>query len=319
MNDLGDTSDETLTAGGAPQGGNGLGGGGGNGDLIKDGTVETFMADVMEASAKIPVIVDFWAPWCEPCKQLTPMLEEGVRAAGGKLRLVKINVDENQGLAQQLQVKSVPAVYLFKNGQPADGFVGMQQPSQIRAFVDKAAGGAGQAQEEALLAAAKAAEAEGDTGTAVAAYQEVLRADDGNPNAIAGLAKLALASGDADTARAMLEQVPEEHAEHAEIQSARTALELAAQSGDGGETEELQRAVDADPKNLQARYDLACALSGQGAHEAAIDHLLVIVEHKQDWNNKAAREQLLKIFEALGHADPVTVEGRRRLSALLFS
>ncbi len=288
--------------------------------LIKDSDAQGFAADVIEASRQTPVLVDFWAPWCGPCKQLTPALEKVVKAAGGAVRLVKINIDENQQLAQQFRVQSIPAVFAFKGGQPVDGFVGVQPESSIRALVERLGGAAaGPSPVEEALAQAKAAAETGDRAGAARLYGQVLQHEAGNAMALAGLARCHLANGDLERARQTLEMAPPEHQEHAEISAAKAALELARESGGAGEVWPLRDALARNPDDKQARYDLALGLYRAGEAEGAIDELLELVRRDRDWNDEAARKQLLKVFDALGPGDPLTLTARRRLSSLLFS
>ena len=287
-------------------------------DPIKDGTDKGFMTDVIEPSRETPVIVDFWAPWCGPCKTLGPVLEKTVRAAKGKVRLVKINIDEHPGVAGQLGVRSIPAVYAFDKGRPVDGFTGAVPESQIKLFIDRLTGG-GDTDVEQFLAAAAESLALGDIGGAAQSYAAALQVDPTNTKAIAGMARAYLTSGDAEQAKQILDMAPPEKANDADIAGVRAALELAAQAGDEGETAALAQKVAANPKDFEARYDLANALAASGDMEGAVDHLLAIVEAKRDWNEEAARKQLIKIFDAAGPTSDVAKSGRRRLSALLFS
>jgi len=288
-------------------------------DLIKDSDSQNFMADVIEASQEVPVIVDFWAPWCGPCKQLGPTIEKVVKAAQGKVKLVKINIDDSPEIAQQLRIQSIPAVFAFHQGQPVDAFVGAQPESQVRAFVEKLAGGIGPSPVDEALEAAQAALDGGEVAAAGNLFGQVVQADPGNPEAIGGLARCYILNHDLDHARQTLDLVPEEHKEHAAVVAAQSALALAEQASNAGDPTELRQAVEADPTNHQARYDLAIALMGNGDNEGAIDQLLEILKKGADWNEGAAKTQLLKIFEALGPTNDLTKSGRRRLSAILFS
>jgi putative thioredoxin len=292
----------------------------GEADLIKDSGMETFAADVLDASAEVPVIVDFWAPWCGPCKQLTPLLERVVKGARGAVKMVRVNIDENQQIAQQLRVQSIPAVFAFKNGQPVDGFMGALPESQIKAFVERLTGDLGPSPvDQALEAAAEAFNA-GDLGTAAQSYAAVLQEDQGNPAAIAGLAKCYIQSGDLERAQQTLALTPPEAKNNPEILSAEAALALGEQTtGDPAEIAPLRTAVDANPKDHQARYDLAMALTGMGDQGGAIDELLEIIQRDRKWNEEAARKQLLTLFDALGPTDERTLAGRRKLSSILFS
>ena len=287
--------------------------------LIKDATDASFMADVVEASRDQPVIVDFWATWCGPCRTLGPMLEKAVTEAKGKVRLVKVDIDKNPRFAGQLRVQSIPAVYAFDKGQPVDGFMGALPESQVKAFVDRLAGGGGPSDIDLLLEEAAAAVEAGDLGGAAQAYAEALQLEPTNLKAIAGLAKAYLTGGDLERAAEVAAMAPED-AKDVDLAAVRAALALAAQAPeDAGEAAALQRKVEADPADHQSRFELAQAVAGKGELEAAIGHLLKIIEQDRDWNEGAARKQLLTVFEAAGHTSDVTRTGRRKLSAILFS
>ena len=288
-------------------------------DIVKEGTDQGFMADVIEASRTTPVIVDFWAPWCGPCRTLAPMIEKTVRAAGGKVRLVKINIDEHPAIAGQLGVRSIPAVYAFDKGRPVDGFMGAIPESQIKLFVGRLAGGGAEEDIEALIEQAEESLALNDLGGAAQSYAAALQVDSANPKAIAGMARVYLATGDAEQARAVLDMAPPDKQTDPAIAGVRSALELAADAGEVGDPAQLARAVQSNPGDFQARYDLARALAARGDLENAVEHLLFIIDRKRDWNDDAARKQLIKIFEAAGPASEVVKQGRRKLSALLFS
>jgi len=290
-------------------------------NLIKDGSTASFMADVIDASHEAAVVVDFWAPWCGPCKQLGPALEKAVKDARGAVRLVKIDIDKNPELAQQMRIQSIPAVYAFKDGRPVDGFVGALPESQVKQFVQRLAGAAaGPSPIEEAVALAKEASAAGDLGRAANIYGQVLQHEPGNADAAAGLARIAIARKEYAKARQILDRVPPETAKHAEIAAARTALELA-EAGEKaqGAVGELRQRLERDPRDHQARHDLASALFASGEREAAIDELLDLVKRDRKWNDEAARKQLVKFFEAMGATDPLTVSARKRLSSILFA
>ncbi|MBP2311313.1 thioredoxin family protein [Azospirillum soli] len=297
------------------------------GDLIKDSSDRAFMADVIEASRDVPVIVDFWAPWCGPCKQLGPILEKAVLAAKGKVKLVKIDTDKDPMIAGQLRVQSIPAVYAFFQGRPVDGFMGALPESQVKSFIEKlvklagaAGGGAGDILEEVLTQAKEALEA-GDIQTASEIYGEVLAADpeNVNPVAYAGLVRCLIAANDVERAKQMLAQAPESIAKDKELAAVRSALEVAEQAANAGPIPELMEKVAQNKDDHQARLDLALALFAAGKREAAVDELLESVRRDREWNDQAARKQLVKFFEAFGPTDPLTVQTRRRLSSILFS
>ncbi|MSP84083.1 MAG: thioredoxin [Alphaproteobacteria bacterium] len=289
------------------------------GDLIKDSNVKTFQADVLEASRTVPVVVDFWAPWCGPCKQLGPLLEKAARAAKGKFKLVKVNIDENQQIARTLRVQSIPAVFAFVNGQPVDGFVGALPESQIKAFLGRLIGDEGPSALDEALAQAKAAQETGDHGSAVALYQQIIRHDAVNAAAWGGFARSLIALGQIDKAKELIAKAPPEVAKHPDMVGAKTEIALLDQAKGAGEVGALRARIAADPKDYQARIDLSVALFGGGEREAAVDALIELIGRDRAWNDQAGRTQLLTFFEAMGPTDSVTVAGRRKLSAVWFA
>lgn len=293
-------------------------------NAIKEGSDAGFMADVIEASRHQPVMVDFWAPWCGPCRQLTPTLEKLVRAAQGKVRLVKINIDQNPAVAGQLGVQSIPAVFAFYQGRPIDGFMGALPESQLKTFIDRllgaaaGAGGAGPNLDELVAHGNQSLEA-GDLGGAAQAFAAVLQEDPEHLGAIGGLARCYLAGGEPDKAREVLEMAPEDKRADPAIRGVVAALDLAAGVPAGVNLQGLLERIALHPKDHAARFDLACSLAARGDLEKAVDHLLSIIEADRAWNDEAARIQLLKIFDAAGPASEIAKSGRRRLSAMLFS
>ena len=289
---------------------------------IKDATLASFAADVLDASMAVPVIVDFWAPWCGPCKQLGPALERLVAAANGAVRLVKVNIDENPEIAQQLRIQSIPTVYAFKNGQPVDGFMGAIPDSQLSQFIQGLIGpGGGEAATAAedALAMATEALARHDLTTAAQIFGHILQEDPGHPKAVAGLARCYLESGDLDRAKQTLGLVRPDAANDDSIRAVEAELALKERAASAGELEPLRAKIAADPSDLQARFDLALGLDAKGQREEAIDELLEIMRRNRKWNEDAARKQLVILFDAMGPTDPRTIAARRRLSSLLFS
>ena len=286
---------------------------------IIDGSDQTFMADVIEASRTTPVIVDFWATWCGPCKQLGPALEKVVREAKGAVRLVKIDVDKNPAIAGQLRVQSIPTVYAFVDGRPVDGFQGALPESQIKEFVKKLAGSAANSPIDDAIAEGKALLEAGDAEGAAAIFAEVLQHEPENAVALAGIAQYHLAVGSLDDAKAALADIPPAGRNDAFVAAAFTAVELAEQTGDGGDLQELQAKVAADPDDHQARFDLSMALFGAMRHEEAADQMLEVVRRDRTWNDDAARKQLVKFFEAWGPMNELTRSVRRQLSSIMFS
>ncbi len=275
-------------------------------DLIKETTTQTFVKDVIEESKRQPVLIDFWAPWCGPCRQLTPIIEKAVRAAKGKVKLVKMNIDEHPAIPGQMGIQSIPAVIAFVNGQPADGFMGAVPESQVTAFIDN-------------LKEAEAVLVEGDPAAAAQIYAEVLAADATNIPALAGLAKCYMATGAVEQAKQTLAIVPESKRNDAAVKAVQASIDLAEQAKTLGPVTELEQKVAANPLDHQARFDLATALNASGKRAEATDQLLEIVKRDRKWNEDGARKQLVQFFEAWGPTDEATIEGRKRLSTILFS
>jgi putative thioredoxin len=292
--------------------------GGTDADLVKNTTTKDFVRDVIEASREVPVLVDFWAPWCGPCKQLTPILEKAVRAAKGAIRLVKLNIDEHPQIPGQMGVQSIPAVFAFQDGRPVDGFMGALPESRVNAFIARLIGDTA-GDTAADFEAAEAALAAGDVNTAAQMFGEVLQNDRENAQCLAGLAKCYIKTGDLARAEQTLAVVPPVKADSAPVASARAALELARKAPAIGDIEAVRAKLVADPKDPQARFDLALALNAKGDRGGALEELLALVAKNRGWNDDAARKQLLQLFDAWGPSDASTIAGRQRLSSLLFA
>lgn len=292
-------------------------------DLIKDVSEATFMADVVDASQTVPVIVDFWAPWCGPCKTLGPMLEDAVRVAKGAVKMAKVNVDEAQAIAGQLQIQSIPTVFAFHKGQPIDGFQGAVPQSELQAFVDRVVtAGGGEVEGDGLAEAIEAAEemlAEGAAADAAQTFAAIVGEDPQNAVAYGGMVRATIATGDLEQAEALLNGAPIEISSAAELEAAHAQLNLAKQAADAGPVADLTAAVDADENDHQARFDLAQALYANGDAEAAVGQLLELFKRDREWNDAAAKTQLFTIFDALKPEDPVVLNGRRKLSSLIFA
>ena len=289
------------------------------GDLVKDSSEATFMQDVIEASQTTAVIVDFWAPWCGPCKTLGPALEAAVNAAGGKVKMVKIDVDQNQMLAQQLRIQSIPMVYAFWQGQPVDGFQGAVPPSEVKKFVDRMAALSGDGGLAEAIEAAEQMLDEGAVADAAETFAAILGEDAENAAAYAGLVRCHLALNQLEQAETMLAAVPAAMAKAKEIEAARAQLELAKQAANAGPEADLRAVVAANPQDRQARFDLALALHAAGKVDEAVDELLDLFRLDREWNDSAAKAQLMTIFEALKPTDPIVLKGRRRLSSMIFA
>ena len=290
---------------------------------VKDIGQKEFMAEVIDASKQVPVIVDFWAPWCGPCKTLGPMLEKAVAATKGKVRMVKVDIDKNQAIAAQMRIQSIPAVYAFKDGRPIDGFVGALPESQIKQFVQRLTTQAGPSEEdnviEEALAQAKDLLEAGNHAAAGNLYAQILQHDPENPRAIAGHLRCLIKAGNAAEAREMLKELPPDFLKDPEIAAVAATLEIAESGAKAGSTGPLKEKVQANPADHQARFDLAMALFAEGEKEPAVDELLELFRRDRKWNEEAARKQLVKFFEAFGPTDPLTISGRKRLSSLMFA
>jgi putative thioredoxin len=287
--------------------------------VIKDTTTQTFVKDVIEESKRQPVLVDFWAPWCGPCKQLTPVLEKVVRAAKGKLKLVKMNIDEHPAIAGQMGIQSIPAVIAFVNGQPADGFLGALPESQVTAFIERLTKGRVSAEDKDLLQGAEAALAEGNAAGAAELFARVLADEPTNVAALAGLVRCYVATGALEQAKQTLAMIPEAKRNDSAVAAARAALELAEQASSLGPIAELEAKVAANPLDHQARYELALAFNAKGNRKEAVDHLIEITRRDRKWNDDGARKQLVQLFDAWGPTDEATIDGRKRLSSILFA
>ncbi len=290
------------------------------GGHVKDTSTQAFPQDVIAESRKQPVLVDFWAPWCGPCKQLTPIIEKVVNTSGGRVKLVKMNIDDHPAIAGQLGIQSIPAVIAFKNGQPVDGFMGAQPEAKIREFIDKVAGPDKSAADVvAALTAAQAALSAGDLEGALQVFSAVASQDPDNEKALAGLAECLIAAGDFDQAREVLATVPEAKRKAVEVVAAETKITLHEQAAKIGDPRALEARLAANPKDYQAQFDLAMILNAQGFRDEAADHLLAIIKADRTWNEDGARKQLVQLFEAWGPMDPATLAARRKLSGVLFS
>jgi putative thioredoxin len=286
---------------------------------VIDTTTEGFLKDVIEESKRQPVLVDFWAPWCGPCKQLTPVLEKAVKAAKGKVKLAKMDIDKHPEIPGQMGIQSIPAVIAFANGQPVDGFMGALPESQVIAFLERVTKGKVSPEEKDLLKEADAALAAGNAPDAANLYGQLLKEDSGNIPALAGLARCYVATGNIEQAKKTLALVPEAKRNDAAVTAAQAALDIAEQAKSVGPIDELEKTVAANPLDHQARFDLAAALNAKGKRAEAADHLLAIVKRDRKWNEDGARKQLVQFFEAWGPTDQATVDGRKRLSSILFS
>ncbi len=287
--------------------------------VVIETTTQGFVKDVIEESKRQPVLVDFWAPWCGPCKQLTPILEKAVKSAKGKVKLAKMNIDEHPAIPGQMGIQSIPAVIAFVNGQPADGFMGALPESQVIAFLERLTKGKIGAEEKDLMKAANESLGAGNAAEAANLYGQLLKEDSGNVAALAGLARCYVATGNIEQAKKTLAMVPETKLNDSAVAAARAALEIAEQAKSVGPIDELEKKVAANPLDHQARFDLAAALNAKGRRAEAAEHLMAIVKRNRKWNEDGARKQLVQFFEAWGPTDQATVDGRKRLSSILFS
>jgi putative thioredoxin len=288
-------------------------------DLVVDTTTQTFAKDVIESSRRQPVLVDFWAPWCGPCRTLSPVIEKAVRATRGAVRLVKMNIDDHPTIAGQLGIQSIPAVIAFVNGQPVDGFIGALPESQIKAFIDRVAGPVGPSDSEQLVEEGEALFAEGDLAGAAESFGAVLKAEPQSVPAILGLARTQIARKDLERARETLATLPETAASDAKVAAVKAQLELASQTASLGDAASLEARIAANPADHQARFDLALLLNAGGERQKAVEQLLEIQRRDRSWSEEKARKQLLQFFEAWGPMDEATLTGRRRLSSMLFA
>jgi putative thioredoxin len=287
--------------------------------LVKDTTTQAFAKDVIEESRRQPVLVDFWAPWCGPCRTLSPIIEKAVTAVNGAVLLVKMNIDDHPAIAGQLGIQSIPAVIAFSNGQPVDGFIGALPESQVKAFIERVAGPAGPSETEALIAEADALFAAGDTAAAAEIYGAVVKSAPETVAAVVGLARSLLANNQLDQARQTLAMLPGSSAGDPAVAALRAQLDLAAETAKLGDAASLERRIAADPADHQARFDLALLLNAQGDRVGATDRLLEIMRKDRSWSEEKARKQLLQFFEAWGPTDEATLAGRRKLSSMLFA
>jgi len=292
---------------------------GANSDLIKDSGIETFVQDVIEPSMEGPVVVDFWAPWCGPCKTLTPIIEKVTREAGGRVKLVKIDIDKNQDLAMQLRIQSVPTVYAFKDGRPVDGFQGAQPESEVRAFFERIAGGPIESPIEMLLEKAHAALADEDATTAYGLYGNVLEREPDNDTALGGVLRCMVAMGETEHARGFVDDMDDKTRLKTPVAAAISALELAEAGFHNADLDVARANAEASPNDIQAHFDLGMALFAANKREEAVQTMIAIIRQDREWNDDGARTQLIKFFEAWGPMDPASVAGRRALSTVLFA